>query len=201
MYKQAVSIALMLGCVLSVQAQEGGENQPSPEEMQAMMEQWMASVAPNENHKRLEPLVGKWDVTMKMWWDPAGEPQISKGSSETRWVLGGRFIQDDFTCDFMGMPYNGIGMTGYDNNRSMYVNTWANNMDTTILRTSGSCDPSGKVLTLYGEQDEPMLNVYGRMVKHRLTIVDNDTHTFEIFDLHAGDDYKVLEIIYTRVKE
>lgn len=201
MLKQILPVALIAVCVLNLQAQEGEQTQPSPEEMQAMMEQWLASVAPTENHKRLEPLVGKWDATVKMWWDPSSEPEISKGSSEARWIMGGRFVMDEFKSEVNGLPFEGMGMTGFDNNRNLYVGSWIDNMSTHILTTSGSCNPEGNVITLYGQQDEPMIGVYGRTVKHRLTIVDKDKHVFEIFDLHAGDDFKVLEITYTRAKE
>ncbi len=48
--------------------------------------------------------------------------------------------------------------------------------------------------------DEPMLGVVGRLVKYVTRIIDDDTHVFEIFDLHADDDYKVIEVTYERKK-
>ena len=62
----------------------------------------------------------------------------------------------------------------------------------------GTCDPSGKVFTFYGEMDEPMIDVRGRMVKYVNRIIDDKKHVFEIYDLHAGPDYKVVEITYER---
>ena len=50
----------------------------------------------------------------------------------------------------------------------------------------------------YGEMDDPMLGIHGRTVKHLTRFVNDDKHIFEIFDLAAGDDYKVIEITYTR---
>ena len=49
--------------------------------------------------------------------------------------------------------------------------------------------------------DEPMLNVIGRTVKYETKIIDENKHTMKIFDLHAGDDYLVIELIYTRKKD
>jgi hypothetical protein len=61
-----------------------------------------------------------------------------------------------------------------------------------------SLDPSGKLFVGYGEMDEPMLDVQDRMVKYVTRIINNDKHVFEIYDLHAGADYKVMEITYER---
>jgi hypothetical protein len=96
------------------------------------------------------------------------------------------------------VPFKGLGLTGDDNCRNMYVATWADNINTHVLTMSGTCDPSGKTFTAYGQMDEPMLDVHGRMVKYVTRIISKDKHVFEIYDLHAGDDYKVLEITYER---
>jgi hypothetical protein len=66
-----------------------------------------------------------------------------------------------------------------------------------LVGMSGMRDPSG-TFTYYGEMDEPMLDVHGRMVKYVSRIVNEDKHVFEIYDLHAGPGYKVVEITYER---
>ncbi len=38
----------------------------------------------------------------------------------------------------------------------------------------------------------------GRIVNYRTTIINNDKHIFEVFDLAVGTDYKAFEITYTR---
>ena len=88
----------------------------------------------------------------------------------------------------------------YDTVRNLYVGTWINSMSTQIITYKGSADPKGKVFRMYGEMDESMINVIGRHVKYVSRIVDKNTHVFEIYDLHAGDDYKVMEITYKRKK-
>ena len=98
----------------------------------------------------------------------------------------------------MGQPFEGIGYTGYDNYKNMYVFSWIENQSTMMLTASGMTDPSKKVFTFYGQMDEPMLDVSGRTVKYVIKIINEDKHVFEIIDLHAGDDYKVIEVVYTR---
>lgn len=171
------------------------------EQEAAMMQEWMKLSTPSEHHKRLEPLIGKWTHVSKVYMGGPGTPPMeSTGTSETKWVLGGRFILDEHKGSMMGMPHEGIGLTGYDNYRNMYTSTWCDNMGTTILNMTGMADPTGKVFTYYGAMDEPGMKVVGRTVKYVTKIIDNGNHTFEIIDLHAGDNYKVVEVTYKRVK-
>lgn len=185
-----------------------GHKQPSPEEMAEMMKRWQAVATPGPHHKTLEHFVGTWDLTIRSWMGgPDSPPSESKGICETKWVLDGRFIEDKVKSDMM-MPdetgemkkvvFLGQGLTGYDNFKNMYVSTWADNMGTALILSKGSMDPTGKLLTCYAEMDEPMLNVQDRMIKMVTRIIDKNKHVMEMHDLHAGDGYKVMEIIYTR---
>ena len=180
----------------------------SPEDMAKMMEVWTALGAPGEHHKLLEPFVGQWNTVTKTWWGgPGSDPVESTGTTEVKWVLDGRFIMDETKSEFMmptptgemkSTPYRGLGLTGYDNFRNMYVGVWMDSMGTQMLTMKGTADPSGKVFTFYGEMDEPGLNMVGRTVKYVTRIINNDKHVFEIYDLPVGDDYKVMELTYTR---
>jgi hypothetical protein len=38
------------------------------------------------------------------------------------------------------------------------------------------------------------------MVKYVTRIIDDDKHVMAMYDLHVGDDYKVMEVTYTRKK-
>ncbi len=185
-----------------------GMKMPSPEEMKAMMDKWLRTIQPGEHHRKLEPFVGNWDTVIRMWMaGPTAPPTESKGTSQCKWVLGGRYVQEEHKGEMMmpdpavGMkkvPYEGIGMLGYDNYKNLYVGSWTNNLSTEMLIMRGAMDPTGKVLTQYGEMDEAMLDVYGRMIKYVTRIVDKDKHIMEIYDLHAGEGYRVVEITYTR---
>ncbi|MCZ6850321.1 MAG: hypothetical protein O7F17_01630, partial [Planctomycetota bacterium] len=63
--------------VLSTQVlsqDSGGMQQPSPEEMQAMMKAWKDTMTPGEHHKKLSQFVGSWITTTKIWWGGPGTP-------------------------------------------------------------------------------------------------------------------------------
>lgn len=205
----AVGVVLSAGMLNRVLSQEeekkkdappAGMPQMSAEDM-AKMQKWMATMNPGEHHKHLEHFVGEWEWVMKMWMSgPEGPAMETKGTSSIRWILGKRYIQEEFKGQMMGMPYEGIGLTGYDNYKNLYVSSWASNMDTQYITQMGSRNPKTGVFTFYGTMDEPALDVRGRTVKYVTRIVDKDHHVFSVYDLHAGDDYRVFEVSYTRKK-
>lgn len=173
-----------------------------------MMEKWMASTVPGPEHEWIAKGVGKWNVTMKMWMEgPGSEPMVSTGTADCTMVLGGRYLQEKFTATLnfpaeMGgpTPFEGLGMTGYDKVRNLYISTWADSMSTQIMTMKGSRAPESDTLYLYGEMDEVMLDVYGRLVRSDVVWTDENTHTMTMYDLHAGPDFKVFEITYKRAK-
>lgn len=209
------SLVLTAAFVLATRQAVSDDKKPAaPDDaaMKAMMEgmqKWLASIKPGAAHEKLEPNVGTWDVTFRMWMDPSAPPMETKGTTTVKWILDKRFLLEEYKGEMLmpdetgGMkkvPYEGMGTLGYDNYRNMYTGTWMSNLQTNILTMTGSFDQSGKVLRMFGEMDEPMLNITGRMVKYMTTYKDNDTRVFECFDLHPSDTYKVFEIVYKRKK-
>ena len=79
-----------------------GAQQPSADEMKAMMEgmqKYMEGIKPGKHHEPLNHFVGSWETTTKMWWGgPGSDPIVTKGVSEAKWVLGGRFVMS------LGLP-------------------------------------------------------------------------------------------------
>lgn len=196
----------------AVRSQEGapGMMTPSPEEMKAMMERMQAAMKPGPEHAELARWAGSYDLTVKMWMGgPGGPPVEMKGTAEIRSIHDGRFMIEEQSYEMMmpnaagGMdkrPHKGLGITGYNNFRRMYETVWCDSLNTQIIKLSGTRPPGSNVTTFYGEMDEPMLNVVGRTIKGVSRVLDDDRFTFEIIDLHAGDNYKVLEMTYARKK-
>ena len=189
-----------------VLSQDGGEK--APEGMQGMsaedmahMQEYMKLMQPGEAHKQLRYYVGTWNTVTKVWMGgPDKEPTASTGTSTFKSVLDGNWVMEEHEGSMMGMPYKGVGMMGFDNYKKLYVGSWFSNMGTEMLQMAGARHPKTGVVTMYGTMDEPQLGVHGRTVKY-VTVPKNDDHfTFTIIDLHAGDDYKVIEIEYTRQK-
>jgi hypothetical protein len=168
---------------------------PSPEEM---MKAWMAAATPGEAHKKLEPLVGSFSVKTISRMDPSKPPEETTGTSEKKWILGGRFLEEHAEGSMMGQPFSGLGFTGYDNYKKRYVGAWMDNMGTVILTSLGTADASGKKFTSWSTMDDVVTKKTIK-VKGVLTIADNDHHTFEMWGPGPdGKMFKSLEIHYTR---
>lgn len=183
------------------QAQQGQMPQGMTAEQMKKMMEYQKLATPGSHHKELEYFVGTWNVTSKIYaMGPENPPMTSTGTSKVKWVLDKRYVMENFKGSMMGQPYEGLGMTGYDNFRNLYVGSWCSSMDTQFLTMKGQKNPETGKMVMYGEMDEPGL-VTGRYCKYVTTIIDEDHYKFEIIDLHAGDDYRVIELDYTRIEK
>ena len=192
----STSLLAALWVVLSVQAQPPQGNP----DMEAMMKKWEEIATPGEHHKMLDQFVGTWDVTSRMWMEgPDKPPMESKGTSTTKWILGGRYIQDDAAGEMMGKPFAGLGITGYDNFKNRYVSFWIDNSGTGLYTSEGGYNPETKTFTYFGKMDDPTMNVHDKTVMYVIRVVDPNKHIFEMHDLEiGGKDTKVGEMIYMR---
>ncbi len=161
------------------------------------MAAWAKYAEPGENHKRLKAFEGTWEATTKMWMAPEAPPQESKGVSENKLILGGRFLQQDYKAEFMGKPFSGLGLTGYDNYKKKYTAIWTDTMSTMVIPSSGTFDKTGKVLTSFGAFDD-VVSGKKKKFKSVVRIVDDNKHTFEWYEDKDGKMVKTMEATYTR---
>ena len=120
-----------------------------------MMKKWMEFMTPGAEHKVLDGLVGKWTSQIKMWMDPAAPATESTGTSEMELVMGGRYLHEHDKGSFMGQPFEGMGVTGFDNLKKKYVGSWIDNMGTGIMRLEGSYDAAKKTINYASECPDP----------------------------------------------
>ena len=172
----------------------------APMDEKAAMEAMMKAGTPGEPHKKLEPMVGTFDTKAKMWMDPSKPPEESTGKAEHKWVLGGRFVQQNYEGTFMGQPFSGMGYAGYDNITKKYTGTWMDSMGTAMMNSTGKADATGKVLTYTAMMNDP---ITGKLCKitEKVTVTDNDHHMMEMWGPDpSGKNYKMMEITYVRTK-
>lgn len=171
-------------------------------DVEAMMKKWMEAATPGAPHKKLNDMVGTWQATIRSWMNGAdGEPAVSNGTSEVKWVLGGRFLQQDVKGEMMGMPFSGIGFTGYDNINKKYVGFWIDNSSTGMYPTEGTLDKEGKVLTMIGKMDDVTTGEHDKTMKYVYRFITRDRHVYEMHDLSLPEGKtRVGEIEYVRAK-
>lgn len=119
------------------EAEEGEEGEEV--ELTAMQKIRLATV-PGEPHELLEPLIGEWDLTYRVWMTVEGEPVETYGSAVSRWILEKRFVRMVYQGEILGRDFEGQRVIGYDNQAQEYVATWRDNLGTYTLLFKGRCD-------------------------------------------------------------
>jgi hypothetical protein len=114
-------------------------------------------------------------------------------------LLGGRFQQSKHTGNMMGMPFEGISTTGYDNAKKTIVSTWIDNMGTGIMYMQGTYDQASKTINLSGTAVDPMTG-NDMKVREVFKWIDDNTQQMEMFMTQNGQEFKTMEIKLTRKK-
>ncbi len=171
-----------------------------PAAMQAAMEKWQESIKLGPMHKVFEPYVGEWTTASKMFMDPSMPPIESTGTAKYTLAMDGRFLVQEYKGSVMGEPFQGMGYSGYDNNRKLFVSNWMDSMSTGIMAMKGSLDQTGKVMTLFGEMDEPMTGEMGKVIRSQTTWIDDNSFKFTMAEVMYGEPFVVMEIVYTKKK-
>ena len=165
-------------------------------DMQAMMEKFEKQGTPGEPHKRLASMEGSWNTKTKSWMEPNKPPMETAGTCEQKMILGGRFLKQKCSGDMMGKTFEGVGLTGYDNQTKKYTSTWMDSMSTTLHVMEGASGDDNTI-TQEGQYTCP---IRGEMKLRSVTkMVDQNTNIFEMYGTDkSGQEMKMMEITYTR---
>lgn len=154
---------------------------------------------PTKQHELFQKDVGTWDLTVKSWMDPKGEPVESKATEVARMLPGGLWLLSEFTGEFGGRPFHGRGQFSYDIGKKKYVATWIDSGITLPILLEGTYDEATRTLTLTGDSADPL----GRPLKMReqATYRADGTKLFTMFmksDAIGPDFVKMMEITYRK---
>ena len=177
-------------------SEHAGSEAPQMTE-EAMMEMMMKMGAPGPQHELLAGMAGEWTANSSMSMSPDAPPTETKSTSSNKMILGGRYLMCDYSGTFMDMPFNGVGLLGFDNTTQQYQLFWIDNSGTTMTNPlSGTYDESTKQLTLSGDYDNP---AWGKMSMREVYTFDgSDSHTFDMYtDMGMGESHS-MKIEYTR---
>lgn len=154
---------------------------------------------PSAGHAVLKQLEGNWKVESKLWIDPEGQPEVSKGKASNKMILGGRYLTSTFKGTMMGKPFEGQSLTGYDNVSKKYFSTWVDSMNTGLFKSEGSANADNSQITLDSTFTCPVTRA-PLHTEERLTIVDKNHYKFESFIVRGEKHDRNMEIDYTRAK-
>ena len=169
-------------------------------DMDAMMEAYLKMSQPGVEHAKLARRAGEWTLKTTHWMYPGAEAQVSSATSTIEPVLGGRFFVERMRgeMDFGSgpMPYEAMGIYGYDNQRQKHFYSWMDNMGTMAVTGEGQSD--GDTLTYHTTMPNPMTG--GTMTLRSVSkLLGDDRQTFEMFEAQPdGSWHRSLEIVSTR---
>jgi hypothetical protein len=156
-----------------------------------------AAGAPGPQHQMLANHAGSWKVEGKMWMTPDAEEAPMTATATTQSLLGGRYIVEDYQSDFMGAPFVGRLMRGYDNVSGKFWSVWVDYMSTGHYVAHGTETSPGHVELIGTAAD--ILTPGGRQTRMTFTDTGDGSYTMKMFDTREGTgEFQVMELHYTR---
>lgn len=189
--------AALTSCGMLTNSVEWVDYGADPMQNPQYMEDMMAAGTPGPQHEALTSRAGTWNVAGKTWMGPGTEPMPMEAKARAQAILGGRYVVEDFRSDFMGMPFEGRLIQGYDNVTERYWSIWTDNMSTGPWISYG-CEIEPGVLEYRGTAHD-IMTPGGR--KHRMTITDgaDGDYTMRMYDTReGGGEFQTMELHYTR---
>jgi len=196
-----VAAAVVTADGLSSQDQPA-KRQAEPEDTasasELLVDNWVRYAMPGEHHKLLEKMAGSWSMTIKYQMNAETPAVESQGTCERRWILGKRFLLEEFDGGSLGLPFQGLAIYGYDAFEKKYTSVWIDTMSTAITTNLGTCRESCQWIDFVGRHGDPWTGAV-RSSRGGTRFVDDDHHVLELHEPDAsGKEFKILEIVYAR---
>jgi len=190
--------------LLSQPVQAGSESAIQPEDQamdpEAMMKMMEQASVPDEHHQVLARMAGRWHAALSAQpMEPGGEGFKTTGTMVNTMIMGGRYLQQNFSGTFMGKPMTGQGFTGYHKALKRYEAIWFDSGSTAIGFNVGQPGEDASTITLTGEETEPVTGQTAK-VKDVIQILDDDHHVFTRYYVAPdGSQAEGFRITYTRM--
>lgn len=151
-----------------------------------------------DGHRELLKAVGKWDVVMKVPGEDGSVMEMKAKESGSA-ACHGIWVWSDFHADdFMGAPFDGAGLIGYDPATKQYTSYWVDTMAPYITKLTGTYDGKAKTLVLSGTSRDREGNEMA--MQERIHWPDDNTRVAS-FTFGAGEQAWKMELHYTRSHE
>jgi hypothetical protein len=195
--RAAIALTLLLGLLHGTRADEP-KAPPSPE---AFLKLIAEAGKPGPEHKKLEPFVGQWTYTMKLWTDPSQPPAEFKGAIERKWIMDGRFVQETArgVCPKTGKTFEGMGLVGYDAAQKKFTVVKACSLCGTISTGLVTSDSTGTRFECVKDEVCPLTS---QKIKGRdeVVIESNDRIVLNMYKTINDREVKVAEMVSIRQK-
>lgn len=152
--------------------------------------------APDEM-EQIKPLIGEWDVLMKMQMSPDAEWTESTGECTYELILDGCAVRQTYSSEGGGMSIKGGGIICYNRTSKKWQATWLDNMSASLSVYEGGYENGQMVV--YGEE-----TYGGQTFKVRNSTFDIKDDSFRWQSETSYDGGKTwtknMDALYTRKK-
>lgn len=186
--------------VASASTTETKATEPAMPDSATAMKRWADYMTPGDMHKMMASWNGEWTGNAKHWSHPGATPVEGTMETTNKTTLNGLYQESYHKGVMMGMPFEGKGITAYDNVKKVFLLSWIDNFGSGIMNMEGKWSEENKTLTSVGKGMDPVTETECE-IREVFKIVDNDTHHMEMYTKGAdGNEFKTMEIIFKRKK-
>ena len=198
-----VAAICVLAAGVAFAGQEKGQQEvQAPQQLQVSAEEmaaWQTAATPGPHHKRFAEMVGSWKAEVKMWMAPGAEPMVSETTAKCETLYDGRYCVEKIEGMMMGMPFQGMSISGYDNLKGKHTVVWIDNMGTGTIYSEGDCSEDCTVGT-YRYVYKDAMTGKDQKVKMVSRLVDKNKMILESYMIgEDGKEFRNMEITYTRM--
>lgn len=161
--------------------------------IEAQVDELVRASEPREGHRALDPLVGRWTVTLSDVHGGGRETELARGHATIAWVLDGRFLRWDAELEIAGQPRHTTGYLGFDKRGSVYELLMISNLATGMSVAQGSGDLARSGIRFQLEQADPSSGSILRM-QSRLALMTPDHFALD----QLADDGRIVRRTHYR---
>lgn len=164
------------------------------------MKNWMEYMTPGAMQQMLAASDGNWIGESSMWMSPDAPPEKATLTAHHEMILGGRYQVVTHKGTMMGMPFEGVSTTAYDNAKKKFINTWIDNTGTGMMYLEGTWDEASKSIIYTGKMVAADMGDGTELgVKQVFTFVDSTHQEFTMYMVEEdGKETKTMEVKYTK---
>jgi hypothetical protein len=190
--KQGIVIAAIVGAFVigHALAQDGGKEAPKNGGGMQMPE-WMRK---GPEHAELAKTTGEFQVAAEVFMGGDKPAMTMKGESTRKMVKNGYWLREDFKGEWMGQPYEGTLIQGYDRFRKQHVSVWFDSGNTAMEIAHGQIEDG--TCTMEGTSPDPHLN---KLVAMKSVAVEKDGKmVLERFKVLDGKEQLHMRLTYVK---
>jgi hypothetical protein len=162
------------------------------------VDEWMTLGKPGQEHNILAKFVGEWEVTISSRPTISATAELSAGRSQISQVLDGRFVEERFSGQVAGRPYEGRGYLGFDNTTRRYFSVWMESLSTAPTLSWGTYSPNEHLFSFVADVYDPLRGdtkrSYSKIVIHSPNLFTQSM----IERSPEGEEFEAFGLIYKR---